>query len=161
MSVYHDSTTNYSGRTVDMLLLQFVAEPVSDVVVSPDVSRSPRLATGIEKLVQRFAQLFLTQIGSVMNRPSEGTAFMDTLGSGRIYNEGTLRAAAAAANKDVFNQIRTEDLLLDTPDDEMLAESTIKSLGMDRAKATVSVTFALTTAAGDKYVYTIPVATGV
>jgi hypothetical protein len=61
----------------------------------------------------------------------------------------------------VFNQIRTEDLLLDTPDDEMLVESTIKSLGMDRAKATVSVTFALTTAAGDKYVYTVPVATGV
>ena len=161
MSVYHDSTTNYSGRTVDMLLLQFVAAPAADVVVSPDVSRVPRITAGVEKLAQRFAQLFLTQVGSVMNRGSEGTEFMNALGSGRIYNESTLRAAAAAANKDVFNQIRTEDLRLGTPDDEMLVESTIKDLGLDRARATVSITFALTTAAGNEYVYTVPVATGV
>lgn len=161
MSVYHDSTTNYSGRTVDMLLLQFVPEPAADLPVKPDVSKYPRMTTGIEKLVQRFAQLFLTQVGSVMNMESEGTEFMNLLGTGHIYDESTLRAAAAAANKAVFSQIRTEDLGLSTPDDEMLVESTVKDISLDRARATVSVTFALTTASGDKYVYTVPVATGV
>jgi len=161
MSVYHDSTTNYSGRTVDLLLLQFVGTPQADVRVRPDAANVPRMTTGIEKLVQRFAQLFLTQVGTVRNRDTEGTDFMSLLGSGHIYDDNTLRSAAAAANKAVFNQMRTEDLVLNTPDDEMLESSTITDLSMDRSTATVSVTFALTTAAGDKYVYTIPVETGV
>lgn len=161
MSVYHDSTTNYSGRTVDLLLLQFVDMPRADVHVKPDVANVPRMTTGIEKLVQRFAQLFLTQVGTVRNRDAEGTNFMSLLGSGHIYDDNTLRSAAAAANKAVFNQMRTEDLALNTPDDEMLESSTITELKLDRYTATVSVTFALVTAAGDKYVYTIPVETGV
>ena len=161
MGKYHDSTTNYSGRTVDLLLLQFVGVPQADVHVHPDVANVPRMTTGIEKLAQRFAQLFLTQAGTVKNRDTEGTDFMTLLGSGRIYDDNTLRSAAAAANKAVFNQMRTEDLALNTPDDEMLASSTITELKLDRSTATVSVTFALVTAAGDKYVYTIPVETGV
>lgn len=161
MAKYHDSTTNYSGRTVDLLLLQFVPMPVADKIVRPDVSKSPRMVAGIEKLVQRFAQLFLTQMGSVRNRESEGTEFLGKLGSGQIYDDSTLRSAAAAANKAVFRQIRAEDASLETADDEALAESSIAELTMDRATATVSITFTLTTVAGDKYVYTVPVATGV
>lgn len=161
MKVYHEATTNYSGRTVDMLLLQFVDIPQADVQVRPDVSRSPRMTTGIEKLVQRFAYLFLTQVGTVRNRNTEGTEFMSLLGSGHIYDENTLRSAAASAGKAVYNQIRTEDRSLDTPDDEALESATVTGLVLDRSKATVSVTFLIRTVSGDTYKYTIPVSTGV
>lgn len=161
MKTYHDSTTNYSGRTVDLLLLQFVDQPKSDVKVKPDVSKSPRMVTGIEKLVQRYALLFLTQVGSVKNCPNEGTEFMNRLGSGHIYDDNTLRSNAALANKTVFNLIRVEDKALDTADDEALLSSEITDLSMDRSTATVYVTVAITSVAGEKYVYTTPLSSGV
>lgn len=159
--VHHDSTTNYSGRTVDLLLLQFVSQPGSDIKVTPDVSKSPRMATGIEKLVQRYAHLFLTQVGTVKHCDTEGTEFMSSLGTGQIYDENTLRSSAAAANKAVFNQIRTEDRALETADDEALLSSEITNLELNRRTATVSVTVTITSMAGDTYVYTTPISSGV
>lgn len=161
MSVYHDSTTNYSNRTVDLLLLQLVTRPVADEVVRPDVSKLPHVVTGIEKLAQRFTLLFLTQRGSVRNRSGEGSDFMTQLGAGNIYDMNTLTSEAYAANKTVATQIRTEDASLATPDDEALETSTIVDLDIDRSKATVYVTIQLESKAGEKYVYTTPVKTGV
>lgn len=158
---YHKSTTDYTGRTVDLLMLQFVSQPGSDIIVRPDVSKSPRIVTGIEKLVQRFALLFLTQLGTVNNSNTEGTDFMKLLGAGQIYDESTLRTAAAAANKSTFNQIRTEDRLHETADDEAIYSSAVIDTSVDRSTATVSVTIEIVSVAGDKYIYTTPLATGV
>jgi hypothetical protein len=158
---YHKSTTDYTGRTVDLLMLQFVAEPGSDIIVHPDVSKSPRIVTGIEKLAQRFALTFLTQIGTVNNSKTEGTDFMGLLGSGHIYDESTLRTAAAAANKSTFNQIRTEDKIHKTADDEAIYSSSVIETSVDRSTATVYVTIEIVSVAGEKYVYTTPLATGV
>ena len=160
MALYHKSTTTYTDRTVDLLLLQFVRSPVADAEVKPDVSVSPRIVTGIEKLVQRYAQLFLTQVGTVVNAETQGTGFMSALGTGHIYDLGTLTSYASAANKDVQTQIIVEDRALDTPDDEALANSEVIDLGMDRPTATVTVTVKLTTKAGDTYVYVTPIAMG-
>ena len=161
MSKYHKSTTDYSNRTVDLLLLQLVEQPQADVIVRPDVSLVPHMTTGIEKLVQRFTLLFLTQLGTIKNCENEGTEFLSALISGNIYDLNTLKAAASAANKAVATQIAAEDEDLDTPDDERLESSVVSDLGMDRANATVYVTVTLTTAAGETYKYTTPVTTGV
>lgn len=160
-TTYHKSTTDYTGRKVDLLMLQFVKKPGSDIIVRPDVSKSPRIVTGIEKLVQRFATLFLTQVGTVNNSETEGTDFMTLLGAGQIYDESTLRTAAASANKSTYNQIRTEDRLHDTPDDEAIDSSTVTETEVDRSTATVYVTIEIVSVAGEKYVYTTPLTTGV
>lgn len=158
---YHSVTTDYTGRTVDMLLLQFVSAPEADILVRPDVSRDPRMTTGVEKLAQRYALLFLTQVGTVKNRESEGSNFLGLLGAGQIYDENTLRSAAAAANKTVSTQIKVADRNLGTADDEALDTADVTDTSVDRATASVSVTVAITTVAGERYVYTIPLATGV
>lgn len=158
---YHSTTMDYTDRTVDLLLLQFVSAPKADVLVRPDVSRDPRMVTGIEKLVQRYALLFLTQIGTVKNRESEGSDFMGLLGAGQIYDENTLRSVAAAANKTVSAQIKVADRNLGTADDEALDTAVVTDTSVDRATASVSVTVTITTMAGERYVYTIPLATGV
>lgn len=158
---FHKTTTEYTGRTVDMLLLQFVMSPVTEAAVTPDVSKYPRIATGIEKLVQRYALLFLTQMGTVKNSEGTGTEFMTLLGAGNIYDNSTLRAAASAANRQVSSQIKTEDRMLDTADDEALDTSEITETSIDRRTATVTVTVSITSAAGEKYVYTMPLKTGV
>ena len=109
---------DYSGRTVDLLLLKTVTRPVSETVVDPNVADVPMAVTGIEKLVQRYALLFLTQIGTVEGSPDEGSEFMRSLGRGMIYDESTLKAEAAKANSLVTRQIRREDAELETADDE-------------------------------------------
>ena len=158
---YHKTTCDYSGRTVDMLLLQFVKEPVDEVIVKPDVSKSPMITTGVEKLVQRYAILFLTQLGTVKNCENEGTEFLTLLGSGKIYDINTLRSAAAAANATVLRQIKSEDKYLDTDDDEALEYSEITETSIDRSTATVFVTVKITSVAGETYTYTTPLMTGV
>jgi len=157
---YHPSKIDYSNRTVDLLLLQVVSEPVADAAVNVDISAVPRMVTGIEKLVQRYAQIFLTQIGTVKHRNSEGTEFMTLLGGGRVYDENTLLSAASLANKSTFRQIVAEDSSNDTPDDERLSASEIKEVSISRATAMVSVTVQITSAAGDTYTYITPIATG-
>lgn len=158
---YHKTTTNYSGRSVDLLLLQFVSAPGADILVKPDVSKSPRIVTGIEKMAQRYALLFLTQTGSVKNSESEGSDFLKLLGAGQIYDENTLDSAASAANNAVFRQMRLEDSTLETKDDEAIESSKVVEVEVDRNTASVSVTISLTSVAGESYVYTIPLATGV
>lgn len=158
---YHKTTYDYSNRTVDLLLLQFVHEPGDEQIVRPDVSKQPRIVAGIEKLVQRYALLFLTQVGTVKNKDNEGTRFLSLLGSGHIYDDNTLRSAAAAANDSVLRQIQSEDRTLDTPDDEALRRSEIYETAIDRASATVYVTVLITSVAGETYKYTTPLTTGV
>lgn len=161
MSKYHPSKIDYNNRTVDLLLLKTVFSPVSDKIVDPDVSSEPMMVTGIEKLVQRFTLLFLTQLGTVRNSEREGTEFMSNLGSGRIYDESTLRSAASAANNAAMSQIRSEDARLGTPDDEALERSVVIDAKLDRGSSTVSLTIGITTVSGDTYTYITPIKAGV
>lgn len=155
-----ESTIDYSGRTVDLLLLKTVLQP-ENKQVNPNVANQPMSVTGIEKLVQRYALLFLTELGSVMNSPNEGTEFLTSLSRGKIYDESSLSAAATLANKTVYRQIVSEDAALETRDDEALDDSSIQELKMDRATASVSVTVKITSVAGESFVYTAPIRMGV
>lgn len=157
---FPQSKIDYSDRTVDLLLLQFVKSPTVDAIVKPDVSLTPRMATGIEKLVQRYAQLFLTNIGSVVNRESYGTEFLEKLGRGRIYDDGTLRAQANAANLSVVTQIKSSDSVLETKADEALKGAEVVGVSTDRTTATVTVSVKITSEAGESYTYVTPIATG-
>lgn len=152
---------DYSGRTVDLLLLKTVIRPVSETVVCPNVANVPRAATGIEKLVQRYALLFLTQIGTVELSPDEGSEFMRSLGKGMIYDENTLKAEAAKANSLVTRQIKREDANLETTDDEALESATITDLRLDRATQSVLVQVTIVTRAGESYTYITPITIGV
>ena len=155
-----ESTIDYSGRTVDLLLLKTVLKH-ENKQVNPNITNQPMSVTGIEKLVQRYALLFLTELGSVMNSPNEGTEFLTSLSRGKIYDESSLSAAANLANKTVYRQIVSEDTAMETPDDEALDDSSIQDMKMDRATASVSVTVKITSVAGESFVYTTPIRMGV
>lgn len=157
---FHPSTTSYSGRSVDLLLLKYVRSPGAETAVFPDVSSSPMMVSGIEKLAQRFALLFLTVSGSVESS-SEGTELMGQLSRGEIFDESALRSAACAANASVSRQIKDEDAELDTPDDEALDSSEVVEVSIDRATASVSITVSLVSKSGDVYVYVTPIQTGI
>ena len=156
---------NYAGRTVDLLLLKTVMDvPAVNQRVQVDVSDGtddPRIVTGIEKLVQRYALLFLNAMGSTKFRPDHGTNLIPRAAKGLIYSRSTLESAAAEANLFASRQIRLADEGDDIPDDERLVSSEITDLVFVRTAAQVKISIRLTTAAGQSYVYIIPVNMGI
>ena len=155
------TTTSYSNRTVDLSILKSPTGTEGDIIVNPDVSLTPMMVTGVQKLVQRFATTFLTIKGTVENYSDFGTPIMQKALSGGIYSEATFTTAAAEANALAFRQIREADEDLDTPDDEKLESSDIINLSLDRGSGTLSVTIELTTAAGAIVTFVTPLETGI
>lgn len=153
---------DYSGRTVDLLLLKAVlSAPVLGQRVDIDADGTPMIVAGIEKLVQRYAVEFLTALGSAKFRPDHGTNLVPSVAKGMVYNMATLESTAAEANMMAVRQIKAADEGEDTPDDEKLDSAEIYDLKFSRGEARIGVSVRITTAAGSSYVYIIPVDVGV
>lgn len=157
-----NNKVDYAGRTVDLLLLKTVlAVPVSNKRVGLDVSDDPMIVTGVEKMVQRYAISFINAVGSTMFRQSHGTDIVPAVATGRVYSMPTLETAAAEANLLAFRSLALADAEEDTPDDERLVDSEVIDLEFSRSESKVKISVKLTTAAGNSYVYIIPVGVGV
>lgn len=159
------SKIDYSGRTVDLLLLKTILDvPAINKRVNLDVSNvhgAPMIVTGVEKMVQRFAVCFLNAIGSTRFMPNHGTNIIPRVAGGFVYDISTLEAEAAEANMVARVQVKEGDIDMDTPDDERLVDSAVVGLSFSREKARAEISIKLTTAAGDEFTYIIPVAVGV
>ena len=154
---------DYSGRTVDLLLLKTVlAVPTVNKRVSLDADGEPMIVTGVEKMVQRYAILFINAIGSTKFRPEHGTDVVPNVSAGLVYNMATLETTAAGANLEALRQMTISDAEEDdTPDDERIVDSEVTNLEFSREKSKIKISVRLTTAAGNSYVYIIPVGVGV
>jgi hypothetical protein len=154
---------DYSGRTVDLLLLKTVLDvPAVNKRVSLDADGDPMVVTGVEKMVQRYAILFINAIGSTKFRPEHGTEVVPNVSAGLVYNMATLETTAAGANLEALRQMTISDAEEDdTPDDERIVDSEVTNLEFSREKSKIKISVRLTTAAGNSYVYIIPVGVGV
>ena len=156
---------DYSGRTVDLLLLKTVLDvPVAKKRVEIDVSNvsgEPMIVSGIEKLVQRFAIAFINAAGSTMFAERHGTDIIPSVANGLVYNMATLEAAAAEANMLAERQIKAADKDMESPADERLSASEVVDLEFSRERSYAMISIRLTSEAGSSYVYIIPVAVGV
>lgn len=158
---------DYSGRTVDLLLLKTILDvPVVNRRVDIDADGDPMIVSGIEKMAQRYALSFINAMGSTKFRQGHGTNIVPRVGAGMVYSMATLETAAAEANLLAFRQMQAADMAADaegdaTPDDERITSSTVYDLVFSREKAMVRISVRLATAAGKSYVYIIPVAVGV
>lgn len=154
---------DYSGRTVDLLLLKTILKvPALGHRVRLDAGGDPMIVSGIEKMVQRYAVAFLNALGSTKFRSGHGTRLIPEVAAGRVYDMSALTSAAAAADLLAKTQIMESDAELpDTPDDERLTKSEIIDLEFDGSASRIRIEVELTSAAGDSYVYIIPVDVGV
>jgi len=154
---------DYSGRTVDLLLLKTVLNvPAVNQRVSLDADGSPMVVTGIEKMVQRFAIAFINAMGSTKFCPGHGTRLVPRVSAGLVYDMATLEADASEANLLAWQQVsKADNMEDDTPDDERLVSSEVVGLEFSRSKSRIKISIKLVSAAGDSYVYIIPVDVGV
>lgn len=159
------TTRSYAGRQLDIEMLKHVEHMLRKQRVLPDVHDDPRIVAGIEKAVQRYAKLFLTNIGSVKLDGEVGSEILRKVKTGQVSNLAYLGHLASLANLHALLAIEKDDVDTDTfgemPDDERIVSTTIVDLELNRATSTVRVHVLITTAAGNDFTFVIPVASGV
>jgi len=156
------TTTSYAGRTVDIELMQSVQTLESPQRMELSFSaQATRIVTGAQKLIQRYALLFLSTIGTVRFDMAQGTSLIASVISGAVQTTGGVNIAFADANQRVLQQLveedQQEDLFGELPDDETLVNAVLISTDIDYAQATLFMRILLTTAAGDNIVFVLPV----
>jgi hypothetical protein len=77
------TTTDYTGRKKDISIFQ---SPDATIVGAQDVmaffGKQAKFCSGVQKLLQKYAILLLSDYGSQPNYPTFGTEFMSTIKAG-------------------------------------------------------------------------------
>lgn len=165
-----EKSKSYAGRQVDLELLKHVEDPagyVRAMEVVPEVAPVPRIVAGIEKAVQRYASLFLTNVGSVHADSSVGNSLLDEVFRGRVSTQSTLDHLVAVADSDTLDTILLEDgdgSFGDVPDDERIVSSEVLDARLvydSILGGRVKVRIGITTAAGESFTFIVPVEAGI
>ena len=161
MATFYPSTIDYSNRQVDIELMQSIEKPneLERVTLSLTDS-SPKIVTGIQKVAQRYALLFLSTVNEVGFDSRQGTLLLSQIIGGRIQNSGQLQVSFATANSRVLGQMRAADTEEATygsvPDDERIINARLLDFNIDFASSTVYLRVQLLTRAGTSITYVIP-----
>ena len=157
------TTIDYANRQVDLELLQSVAKPVPmQRLHLTSVGATPKVLTGLQKAVQRYTVLLLTNLGDLRFDPDVGGTLVTEIASGNLQNLGYLYHVFALSNANALRVLAKDDadeVYGPVPDDERVVSAAIINAAMDYTTGTVNMEVELTTAAGADYTYVIPVNT--
>ncbi len=153
------TSTDYTGRTTDVLILGNV-NPLSSAtqVNSLSFGSSSKVVTGIQKLVQKYTILLLTDVKSQPTFPDEGTLLLPSL---RKYSKTTSVSDVEHyfnfANLTVIEKLRDyvrtagENAV---PIDEQLDSAELQKIEVVGDSLNISVK--ITSLAGDDVVFVLP-----
>jgi hypothetical protein len=153
---------DYTNRQVDIELLQHIAQPVElQLVHVTNVRETPKIVAGIEKMVQRYALLLLSSLGTVRFENTQGSNLLAAVLAGMIFNEGQLTSIFALANTAVLQQLHDDNVDTDTfgdiPADEQIAVARLEDVDIDIAQSKLTLTIKLITEAGTDITFIVPV----
>lgn len=162
------STVDYANRQLDMELLEHIATPV-DQRVYPAVDHwkdgaGPSIVTGMQKVVQRYAKLLLTDLGSVKFDESLGGELLTDIRKGKVQSNSYLSFVFNVASQNAVRKMMHDDGLDvygDQPDDEKITEARLIDYELRPETATIYVHVQIETEAGESFSYVIPVRTGI
>ena len=158
------TTSDSNGRQVDLEVLQSVVKPVPlQRLHLTAVNGQPKMVAGLQKAVQRYTVLLLTNLGDLRFDPDVGGTLVTEIASGNLQNLGYLYHVFALSNANALRILAKDDndeaAYGIVPDDERLVSATVTDAYMDYTTGTVNLQVELTTAAGAGYAYVIPVNT--
>jgi len=159
MAASRKTTTDYAGRQVDVELLQSIRTPdVTQRVSISNVKHTPKMVTGLEKMVQRYTNLLLSYLDSTHFDSANGTDFLGSL-LGGFQNLGVLQSVFTVANSGVLSQLGADNSNLmygPIPDDENIVSAVLLRSDIDIGSSTVLLQVQLTSVSGDTAVFIIP-----
>ncbi len=151
-------TTDYSNRTKDINVLKVGAYTNNQTQADTVAFGNPsQYITGIEKLVQKYAILFLTKVGSQVNNPTFGTNFLSTLStSSSLLSRLDVLHLFNFANLDVLDILKPFQADNPSiPDDEQLQSANLVSFAT--SPGTLNISIAITSVAGASLVFVLPI----
>lgn len=76
-------STDYTGRTKDISIFQSPDALISGTQdIAPSFGGRAKFCSGVQKLIQRYGIILLSNLGSQPNYPEFGTAFISTITAG-------------------------------------------------------------------------------
>lgn len=157
-----NTTTDYSGRTVDLEVFQ--TEAVPEAVLRLDLSATyggkHRKVTGIQKLMQRYMILLLTAKGSIRYMPERGTQLMPAVLGGLLQSRSDIVQYFGFADGDAASQLKSQDLSEEgqlRPADEKYGKSWLTDYLIDVSSTTLYLKIKLQSQAGSAYTFVLPV----
>lgn len=162
MSSTVPTTTDYTGRQLDVELLQTITVAGGVVPVTPsNVRTEPKLVTGMQKLTQRYALLLLSNVGTTHFDAEQGGDLLKLVFEGYVQDAGKLNFAFSSANTRVVNALYLEDINAAkfgvVPLDEQISGATLLDAQVDRNTATAYLRIQIINRAGLTYVFVVPV----
>jgi phage baseplate assembly protein W len=150
-------SSDYTGRKKDISLFQY---PDASLNTTQDVAvafgRTSRYCSGVQKLLQAYAVILLTNISSQPDYPDFGTSLMYTLKSG-ISPVDTIAASQIfnLASYSAVSALRAYQATVDgQPADERISRATLSDISLNGSMVNFKVT--IVTEAGDAVPFLIP-----
>ena len=145
-------TTDYTGRTVDLLIFDGV-KATGMQRVNLEIGDTPKVCTGIQKVAQLFTIQLLTEKNSDLVGLG-GTSFLTAVRRGNIKNDGDIEFYFNLAVSEIMEYLNKNEGA-DVPDDENLVVAELLSFTIIPGYLTLSVR--LETLAGDTRDVILPV----
>lgn len=156
-------TTDTTGRKFDLEALQTVDDSrlsLFPLSLTISASNTTRRLTGLQKLVQRYALLFLQFRGTVKFAPAQGTGFLAAAYSGAIQNSEHVSHQFLFANTAVIDQLRFDDSSLEfgeaPPDDERIQAANLLDYSVDTQDARLFLRVQIINLLGDSTTFVLP-----
>lgn len=157
MAVSGTISSNYVGRKKDISILQYPdASKADSQLVATSFSKSGRFCAGVQKLIQRYTIILLTNLDSQPLYPAFGTNLLYRLRQGLPPTDRLL--ASQIFNTASFSAVRVlseyQNRHIETPLDECITRATLTNISL--AGGSVSFAVTITTKAGDIVEFIVP-----
>ena len=149
-------SVNYSGRLTDLFIF-YGAKPVGDQRITLSLGDSGEVITGIQKLVQSFTILFLTERGSLPLFPDLGTIFITEMRNRNIRDESSIKAFFAASVEQVAQTLALADEGQNLPPDELFASAVLLNFTPDIGNGKLFLRVQVNSVAGPSRTIFLPV----
>ena len=151
------ASIDYTGRSVDLLIFQGVEES-GNHRIETGFGDAGFVCTGIQKVAQSWLALFMTDAGTMLNKPTRGSSFLPAVRSGRIRVSEDVPAEFALAAAQVRRTMELDAVEDGTlPDDERLDSAVLVDYDLARELSHLRLKIRITSIAGDSRVVYLPV----
>ena len=148
------SATKVPGRLADVNIAQGVrTQGEAPVALAFGGALGGQQVCGVQRAVNQFVNLLLTERGSVLADPLRGTDFMALLRTGQLYSEAEVTEQFKLASSEVLDYISAQTVD-ELPDDERLVEAQLLWVTLSPPSLVVGVK--LVTAAGNARTVILP-----
>jgi len=154
------ASTDYTGRTVDLLIFQGVEE-FGDQLTELAWGEAGQLCTGVQKVAQTWTILFLTDQGTVLNEPTRGSTFVLAVRAGRIQLDEDIPAEFALAAAQVARTMAADAVGQNLEDDETLLRAELLEYRIDRLASRLYLRVRIWTVAEESRTVFLPISVSV